>query len=93
MLLITLLWIGYLHETSKKVNSVERLTRHLNKGIPSAALSTKGNTMMLATNKTTRSREDVINAQKYIVPDGGLRNISAITEKNIFTKSGSGEAY
>ena len=26
--------VDQLHETSKKVNSVERLTRHLNKGIP-----------------------------------------------------------
>lgn len=29
--------VDQLHENSKKVNSVERLTRHLNKGIPSAA--------------------------------------------------------
>lgn len=28
-----------LHETSRKVNSVERLTRHLNKGTPAKALS------------------------------------------------------
>jgi len=31
--------VDQLHEDSKKVNSVERLTRHLNKGIPKAALS------------------------------------------------------
>lgn len=31
--------VDQLHETSKKVNSVERLTRHLNKGIPTNALS------------------------------------------------------
>jgi hypothetical protein len=31
--------VDQLHEESKKVNSVERLTRHLNKGIPKAALS------------------------------------------------------
>ena len=30
--------VDQLHENTKKVNSVERLTRHLNKGIPSAAL-------------------------------------------------------
>ena len=30
--------VDQLHENSKKVNSVERLTRHLNKGVPSAAL-------------------------------------------------------
>ena len=29
--------VDQLHENSKKVNSVERLTRHLNKGIPKAA--------------------------------------------------------
>lgn len=31
--------VDQLHEDSKKVNSVERLTRHLNKGIPNVALS------------------------------------------------------
>ena len=31
--------VDQLHETSKKVNSVERLTRHLNKGTPTKALS------------------------------------------------------
>jgi len=31
--------VDQLHEDSKKVNSVERLTRHLNQGIPKAALS------------------------------------------------------
>lgn len=31
--------VDQLHEDSKKVNSVERLTRHLNKGTPKAALS------------------------------------------------------
>lgn len=30
--------VDQLHEDAKKVNSVERLTRHLNKGIPAAAL-------------------------------------------------------
>ena len=30
--------VDQLHEDSKKVNSVERLTRHLNKGIPTKAL-------------------------------------------------------
>ena len=29
--------VDQLHEDTKKVNSVERLTRHLNKGIPLAA--------------------------------------------------------
>ena len=29
--------VDQLHEDSKKVNSVERLTRHLNKGIPDKA--------------------------------------------------------
>ena len=31
--------VDQLHEPSKKVNSVERLTRHLNEGIPLAALT------------------------------------------------------
>ena len=31
--------VDHLHETSKKINSVERLTRHLNKGTPTKALS------------------------------------------------------
>ena len=31
--------VDQLHETSKKVNSVERLTRHLNKGTPTKALN------------------------------------------------------
>lgn len=31
--------VDQFHETSKKVNSVERLTRHLNKGIPTNALN------------------------------------------------------
>ena len=30
--------VDQLHEDSKKINSVERLTRHLNKGIPAKAL-------------------------------------------------------
>jgi hypothetical protein len=32
--------VDKLHEKSKKVNSVERLTRHLNKGVPNKALKT-----------------------------------------------------
>jgi hypothetical protein len=32
--------VDMLHEKSKKVNSVERLTRHLNKGVPNKALKT-----------------------------------------------------
>ena len=31
--------VDQLHESAKKVNSVERLTRHLNHGVPSAALN------------------------------------------------------
>ena len=31
--------VDQLHENSKKVNSVERLTKHLNKGTPAKALS------------------------------------------------------
>ena len=32
--------VDQLHENSKKINSVERLTRHLNKGVPAAAQKT-----------------------------------------------------
>lgn len=31
--------VDHLHEDAKKINSVERLTKHLNKGVPSAALN------------------------------------------------------
>lgn len=37
--------VDQLHEDTKKVNSVERLTRHLNKGIPKSALSSYLNTI------------------------------------------------
>lgn len=37
--------VDQLHENSKKVNSVERLTRHLNKGITDAALQSYLNTI------------------------------------------------
>lgn len=37
--------VDQLHENSKKVNSVERLTRHLNKGIADAALQSYLNTI------------------------------------------------
>lgn len=37
--------VDKLHEDTKKVNSVERLTRHLNKGIPKSALSSYLNTI------------------------------------------------
>lgn len=37
--------VDQLHEDAKKVNSVERLTRHLNKGIPNHALNSYLNTI------------------------------------------------
>ena len=37
--------VDQLHEDSKKVNSVERLTRHLNKGVPVKALKLYLNTI------------------------------------------------
>ena len=37
--------VHHLHEPTKKVNSVERLTRHLNKGIPTSALKSYLNTI------------------------------------------------
>lgn len=59
--------VDQLHETSKKVNSVERLTRHLNKGIPSAALKS-----YLATIRRWVPGEPVIHIDDsdVIKPDG-----------------------
>ena len=56
-----------LHEDTKKVNSVERLTRHLNKGISTAALKS-----YLATIRKWTSQEPVIhiNDSDVIKPDG-----------------------
>ena len=39
--------VDQLHEDAKKVNSVERLTRHLNKGVPDAALQSYLNTIRI----------------------------------------------
>lgn len=39
--------VDQLHEDAKKVNSVEQLTRHLNKGVPDAALQSYLNTIRI----------------------------------------------
>ena len=56
-----------LHEATKKVNSVERLTRHLNKGISAAALKS-----YLATIRKWTSQQPVIHIDDsdVVKPDG-----------------------
>lgn len=59
--------VDQLHENTKKVNSVERLTRHLNKGIPSAALKS-----YLSTVRKWVPKEPVIHIDDsdVVKPDG-----------------------
>lgn len=59
--------VDQLHENTKKVNSVERLTRHLNRGIPSAALKS-----YLLTIRKWVSKEPVIHIDDsdVVKPDG-----------------------
>lgn len=59
--------VDQLHENAKKVNSVERLTRHLNKGIPCAALKS-----YLSTIRKWVPKEPVIHIDDsdVVKPDG-----------------------
>ena len=59
--------VDQLHESAKKVNSVERLTRHLNHGVPSAALNS-----YLSTIRKWVPKEPVIHIDDsdVIKPDG-----------------------
>lgn len=59
--------VDQLHEHSKKVNSVERLTRHLNTGIPKNALKS-----YLSLVRTTASKNPIIHIDDsdVIKPDG-----------------------
>ena len=59
--------VDQLHEDAKKVNSVERLTRHLNKGIPFAALNS-----YLSTIRKWVPKEPVIHIDDsdVVKPDG-----------------------
>ena len=83
--------VDQLHENTKKVNSVERLTRHLNRGVPSAALQS-----YLSTVRKWVPKEPVIHIDDSDItkPDGykfqdlGLvRDGSKSTEKkNVYEK-------
>jgi hypothetical protein len=83
--------VDKLHEKSKKVNSVERLTRHLNKGVPNKALKA-----YLTTIRKWVSSEPVIHIDDsdVVKPDGykfealGLvRDGSKSTDtKNVYEK-------
>ena len=83
--------VDQLHEASKKVNSVERLTRHLNKGVPQKALSS----YFVAVRKLAPSQPVIyIDDSDVVKPDGykfealGLvRDGSKSTEtKNVYEK-------
>ena len=83
--------VDQLHEDSKKVNSVERLTRHLNKGVPKKALSS----YLAAVRKWAPSQPVIhIDDSDVVKPDGykfealGLvRDGSKSTEtKNVYEK-------
>ena len=83
--------VDQLHEDSKKVNSVERLTRHLNKGVPQKALSS----YLAAVRKWAPSQPVIhIDDSDVVKPDGykfealGLvRDGSKSTEtKNVYEK-------
>ena len=83
--------VDQLHEDTKKVNSVERLTRHLNKGIPFAALKS-----YLTTIRKWVPKEPVIHIDDsdVVKPDGYkfealclVRDGSKSTDKkNVYTK-------
>ena len=83
--------VDQLHEDSKKVNSVERLTRHLNKGVPQKALSS----YLAAVRKWAPSQPVIhIDDSDVVKPDGykfealGLvRDGSKSTDtKNVYEK-------
>ena len=83
--------VDQLHEPSKKVNSVERLTRHLNKGVPKKALSS----YLTAVRKWTPSQPVIhIDDSDVVKPDGHkfealgmVRDGSKSTEaKNVYGK-------
>ena len=77
--------VDQLHESAKKVNSVERLTRHLNHGVPSAALKSYLSTVRKWVPKEPVIRiddSDVIKPDGYKFQDLGLvRDGSKSTEK------------
>ena len=83
--------VDQLHENTKKVNSVERLTRHLNQGIPSDALKSYLSTIRKWVPKEPIIHiddSDVIKPDGYKFQDLGLvRDGSKSTEKkNVYEK-------
>ncbi len=60
--------VDQLHENSQKINSIERLTRHLNKGIPTTALKS----YLTAIRKWETPSEPVIHIDdsSVVKPDG-----------------------
>ena len=83
--------VDQLHENTKKVNSVERLTRHLNHGVPSAALKSYLSTVRRWVPKEPVIHiddSDVIKPDGYKFQDLGLvRDGSKRTEKkNVYEK-------
>ena len=83
--------VDQLHENTKKVNSVERLTRHLNHGVPSAALKSYLSTVRRWVPKEPVIHiddSDVIKPDGYKFQDLGLvRDGSKSTEKkNVYEK-------
>lgn len=83
--------VDQLHENTKKVNSVERLTRHLNQGVPSAALKSYFSTVRKWIPKEPVIHiddSDVIKPDGYKFQDLGLvRDGSKSTEKkNVYEK-------
>ena len=83
--------VDQLHENTKKFNSVERLTRHLNHGVPSAALKSYLSTVRRWVPKEPVIHiddSDVIKPDGYKFQDLGLvRDGSKSTEKkNVYEK-------
>ncbi len=56
--------VDQLHEDSKKVNSVERLTRHLNNGTPSTALKSYLTKIKTVLNFYITLKTAILNASK-----------------------------
>ena len=82
--------VDQLHEDSKKVNSVERLTRHLNKGVPVSALKSYLTTIrkwVPADPVIHIDDSDVVKPDGYKFESLGLvRNGSISTDTKMSTK-------
>ena len=65
--------VDQLHEDSKKINSVERLTRRLNKGVPQKALSS----YLAAVRKWAPSQPVIYIDDSDVVKPDGYKSASA----------------